>query len=668
MNGSPQRRRFLALLGAGATGLAGCSSITDTGTVNDGDTNGDGTDGEQSQSQPQDEPQPPQFDPEESQYVANGQLTVRPFVDVFGFRSVTQRNVNVIMTAMPDPLADYEINVHYTPLSTVDTEWKITPVRSTMYGGLTPEYDDNTNTWEVTGGRPTVTTIREAKQSGVRIGTITVPSGAAGIMASDVPNPYDDENIQIEFTDDGEIEFAPDESRRQFDMWVDGHIPEQGANYPEFIQDQIDATDGLQAQFGHNTGSWLSGTGPITPPFVKQIDFSLSDDQLSALGITRHRRVGFPEQEPFVLTFTVDDPNAAYNDPEQIVAQTPTAIPGTGDGVALYTPDVRIPDNSAETWLQKDWTRGITNGREWGRIGIDELYREVDYTDSPDVTSGKVSRLTNYGRYSPKMDRYSERMLESDTAQTRAPEQFLATQPYAYLDSPIQAAWTIEYDVAKSQIDRAQQAATAIKNSNPRPERYTELAADAQTYDTIQTIIEQLRTVCEDIGTETPTEEIRVVADFVAHLEHIALDSDPPGKLEGFGTPGPQHPIWTLYHQTGDCQDFTALANTILSSDAFGYSPSAGVADSLAFSRGGSSVSHLSTAVPMGELEIDDVQNNALIEFQTEGRVEIQEDLQYTYDGEKYAYVEMSMPFPIGTTYGRRTRTADPEPLETWDG
>lgn len=654
----------MSLLAAGGAGLAGCSSTEDDNNSTDGQ---DRTGGNDAQINPDDQNGTPQFPTEESRYVENGELNVRPFVEVFGFSAVTSRNANVIMTAMPNPVGDYQINVYYTPLSAVETEWKIKPVRSQIYGGLAPEYNESTNTWEINGGYPAVTTIREAKENGVQIGTINVPSGAAGLMAEDVPNPYEEEDINVEFNEDGEPEFSSAEAERQFEIWVQGHIPSLGQNYTDYVEAVLADSPGMQAQFGYNTGSWLAGTGPITPPFTKQIDFRLTDSQISELGLIRRRDRGFPEQEPFVLTFTVDDSNAVYNDPNEIIAQTPTAVPSPDDVTALYTPDVRIPENSTDTWLQKDWTRGITNGYEWGRIGVDELYQDFDYSDADDVTNVKVSRLTNYGRYSPKMQRYSERMLESETAQTRAPEQFLATQPYAYLDSPVQAAWTINYEVSADEIPEAQRRATEIKNSHGRADTYTELATEAQDYEVIQDVIQKLRRVCNDIGTETPTEEVRVVADFVSYLTHIALDEDPPeDALEGFGTSGPQHPIWTLYNQTGDCQDFTVLANTILSSDEFGYTPSAGVAESLAFSRSGSDVSHLSTAIPMSELEIDDVQEDALIEFQTKGRVEIQENIQYLYSGNKYAYLEMSAPFPIGTTYGRRTQTADPEAIETW--
>lgn len=656
---SGRRRQFLTLLAAGATGLAGCSSISGIDT-NSTDTTDNSTD----DKQPPQDGEVPRFTPERSQFVTDGQLNVRPFVEVFGFTSIRGQTTDLIMTAMPDPLGDYEITAYYTPLSTVDTEWNTNFVRSTLYGGITPEYNEETNTWDASGRAP-VTTIREAKSTGVEIGTITVPSAAAGIMAHDVPNPYNRDDINFEITDDDVIEFADDASERRFETWVDENIPAQGSRYTDFIGSVIDSEAGLRRLFGDNVGSWISGTGPITPPFVKEFEFSLSDDQLAELGITRYRDNGFPAQEPFVLTFTVDDPNAAHNDPEQIVTQTPTAIPGP-ERFRLYTPDVRVPDDSAETWLQKNWERHITRGDDWERTEADDIHREFDYEDTPEVTTAKVSRLTSYGRFSPKMERYSERLIESSTSQTRAPEQFLPIRPPAYLDSPIQAAWTIEYDVAKSQIGPAQQKASEVKSFESLSGQYIELANEAQTYETIQNIIQQLRAACDNIGTETPTEEVRVVADFVAHLEHIALDSNPPGKLDGFGTPGPQHPLWTLYHQTGDCQDFAVLANTILSSDAFGYSPRVAVADSLAFSRNGSTVTHVSSSVPMSDLEIDDVQDDALIEFETEGRVLIQEGLQYMYNGEKYAYVEMSAPFPIGTTYGRRTRTASPEPLETW--
>ena len=663
MTSHKTRRKFLALIGAGTAGLAGCSAIGD-----DNPTNGGNTTDNDNTSTPEGtgDTDIPQFSPDQSRYVEDGQLSVRPFVEVFGFRSITSNSVGVIMTAMPNPVADYEVNVHYTPLSAVETEWKINTVRNPIYGGITPEYNSETSNWESNGGG-TVTTIREAKENGVQIGTIEIPSESAGLIAEDVANPYKEEDINVEYNEDDEIEFVSSESRRRFETWVENRIPALGQSYTDYVQSVIDDTPPLRSQFQFNTGSWLSGTGPLVPPFTKEVEFSLTDDQISELGLTRHRDSGFPEQEPFVLTFTINDPNSQYNDPSKIVTQTPTAVPSPDESSSLYTPDVRVPENSTETWLQKNWTRGITNQDEWEEVGLDEYYQDVDYSDSEDVTDVKISRLTNYGRYSPKMERYSQRMLESSTAQTRAPEQFLATEPYAYLDSPIQSAWNISYEVDFDTIPEAQRRASQIKSSYGRSEKYEELASEAQNYDVIQNVIQQLRDVCDNIGTETPTEEVRVVADFVSNLTHIALDDDPPeGALEGFGTQGPQHPVWTLYNQTGDCQDFTVLANTILSSDEFGYNPSVAVADSLAFSRDGSPVTHVSTSLPMSDLEIDDVQDDALIEFITEGRVAIQEDVQYTYSGEKYAYVEMSAPFPIGTTYGRRTLTASPDPLETW--
>lgn len=660
MTNSSTRRKFLTLLGAGTAGLAGCST-SQNNPVNDTNTT-DTTDA------PPSEEDIPDHTPETSAYVENGQLTVRPFVDVFGFVGATGDTVDLLMTAMPNPVADYDINVHYTPLSAVDTEWRIKPVRTGLYSGVKPEYDEENNVWSVGDRVGAVTTIREAKENGVQIGTIEVPSESAGLMGAGVKDPYERDDIDAIYDDEeNTVTFASDESEERFWEWIENNIPALGYDYTDYVQRMIETDALLKSEFQYNTGSWFSGSEPITPPFMKKISFSLSDSQISDLGLTRHRDEGFPEQEPFVLTFTVDDPNAKYNDPDKIVTQTPTAVASPSDANSLYTPDVRIPDNSIETSLQKNWSKGITNGDEWKEVGLDEYYQDVDYSSDGSVTEAKASRLTNYGRYSPKMERYSQRLIDSPTPRTRAPEQFLATEPFAYLDSPIQSAWTISYQVESEDMLEAQQDAVRIKNANSRSDAYEKIAANAQGYDVIQDVIHQLRQVCDNIGTETPTEEVRVVADFVSNMTHIALNQNPPeGSLEGFGTPGQQHPVWTLYNQTGDCEDFTVLANTILSSDEFGYTPSVAVADSLSFSRSSSDISHLSTSIPMSELEIEDARDDAIMEFRTELGVYIQEDVQYSHNGEKYAYVEMSAPFPIGTTNGRRSRTANPEPLETW--
>lgn len=645
------------MLGVGAAGLAGCmSNSTESNETDTGENEAVNNEAEI-----------PDYTPENSRFVRDGELTVRPFVDVFGFEGMTDNTLEVIMTAMPNPTADYEINVYYTPLSKVDSQWEIQSVRSEIYGGLIPEYDSNSNEWETLGGNPTVIPVRDVQENGTQIGSITVPSETAGLIAHDVENPFKSGAVEAEF-EDGEITELSDEERKQLGIYLQRNVPSLGDRYTDFVQEVIDETPIFQTQFTEITGSWVAGTGAITPPFVKSFEYNITDEEIADLGLQRDRNKGFPEQEPFVLTFTVDDPNAANNDPEKVVSQTPTAIPDPDNPRTLYTPNVKVPMDNTDTWLQKDWTQGLIDGRNWEDVGLDELYQNIDHSNSDDTTSGRVSRITNFGRYSPKMEDFTQEIIESTAYSSGGTARFLASDLYAYLDSPLQAAWTVDYEIDENTVQKAQSEADRIKNNNTRDEIYEKLAVNASEYDAIQDVTAQLRDVCDQIGTETPTEEIRVVADFVSYLTHIALDEDPPeGSLYGMGTKGPQHPVWTLYHQTGDCQDFTILANTILSMDEFGYSPSAGVVHSLTFSREDADITHISTGVPVSELEIDDVREDALLQYEEEGRAEINGDVTFSHRGETYMYVEMSGAFPMGTSYGVSSQGGvDPDPVEEW--
>lgn len=679
MGDNVSKRTLLCGLGTSlAAGLAGCTVLTgsdsnsgdsDESDSTDIDNRANATGTTESSDSSGSDGDVDTVEPTDSRYVEDGELTVRPFVDVFGVVRMDDSTVDLLMTAMPNPLGDYEIGVYYTPLADIESEWVWQPVRTSFYGGGVPQFDSTDEQWVVTGGHHAVP-VRKVAEHGRQIGSITVPSAAAGLLSDDVTDPMATNEVDVTVEEFQQSQPGEPAYEEVID-YVTTQIPDLGDQYPTLVKQVVESEPSFSRQFGRTVGSWISGTGPSTPPFIRSVNVDVDVAKKASFETPnlgqRIDETRFPEQAPFVLTFGVDDPNAAYNDPAAVVTQTPQVLP-TARQENVVTPQVLPGEETSSTTLQRDWTHMLPYGRAergaWKRAYDDDVYQTVDYYDGDDRVLYRASRLTNYGRYSPKLEQLSQEILASDSPVTYSPAQLVPTQTPTYFDSPIQSAWSIEYTVTRAEMEKAQRTANEIKRTTD--EVYTELAIEARDHPVVQSIADDLRDVCDRLNTSHPTEEVTVLANFVQYITHIAVDNDPPegADVYGFGTRGPQHPLWTLYHATGDCQDFTVLMNALLRTEQFGYTPSAGWESDTGFSRRGSDIGHVSTTIPVTELGITDVMDDAHIEFAESGGVNIEDNKQYTYDGQKYAYVELSGPFPIGTAFGLYTESIDPSPIE----
>lgn len=166
------------------------------------------------------------------------------------------------------------------------------------------------------------------------------------------------------------------------------------------------------------------------------------------------------------------------------------------------------------------------------------------------------------------------------------------------------------------------------------------------------------------MGSDHPSEQVRVVADFVQYIGHL---SDGVTEFGQGGTlfTGTAHPVVTLHEGTGDCKDFTVLANAILQQDPFNMNPSAIVLpDIFEYVAEGSddrnSVGHVSTAIPISEMEFDEV-GPETVTSPVNGEYET-----VHINGEEYVYIETSGPFHIGYIHNQWARRTEPVAIEEY--
>jgi len=160
----------------------------------------------------------------------------------------------------------------------------------------------------------------------------------------------------------------------------------------------------------------------------------------------------------------------------------------------------------------------------------------------------------------------------------------------------------------------------------------------------VEDVAQKLGQVCQNINATHPSDQLRVVADFVQRFPYWekAGYNDPRAFI---GTKGPQHPVSTLFYRAGDCQDFSVLMNSILRQDPFNMDPSYGFIED--FGDFTEQVDgHMSSVVPAEDIGVSGYSDT----MRDSDRDDINEGLGYEKNGKQYLYVESVAPFIIGRT------------------
>ena len=650
-NENLDRRRFLASMGIGtATILAGCSDQLDdedeTSTEDDNQT--ENTEGEESETLEE----PEEYTPEDSDWVEDGELTVRPFVGVYdvytanGGVGVDDANMLIAMNMMPSPVEDYEIGVHYTPFSEVDTEWVYRPIKNEYVGGgHRIEYSHTAGEWQVdtSRSRPHIFE-RNVEEHGELVDTIEVPSASAGLVSEDVTDPifrsdpeYTWEEFQNASQGDPAFEWYYDEVAEQ--------MPDLGVDYHPVIQDYLNTDPAPWYRTG--IGTLVSDVSPHVPPYLVGIDADI------------------PAREPGVLTFSLRNVDKAPDvDSDEVLAQTPQFYRTAN---ALIGPN-RLEVESGDDVLSDEWeylrhTSAFDSEYDgfWAPEPIDYFHDERMYPNIETPVDGypangnwRINRNTNYSRFGTKLEELAE-MSQEKNALTGYDEETLLDVRYGDHNSRIQNLWNVTYNVDEQKMAEGQEIAARF-DADGNPEPYEQLAQhpSVQNNDTIHNVAEQIHQACMSAGAEHPADQIRFVADFVNYFPYFDSVSEVDDSDYNYedpsvfmGTFGAQHPLWTLYHRTGDCQDFAVLINAILRQPQFDFDPTYAFTRDHGFTLEDVDVGHVASAIPLDEIGVEDFEEEALRFVDTE-ETGIPDGLTFEKEGREYAYLESVGSFPMG--------------------
>lgn len=538
--------------------------------------------------------------PEDSRFVESGEMKVPPSVEIHNIYDIDEDTVSLEMHAMPNPVDDYVLNLHYVPASEVESEWTVEPQ---VEGDISPEYSEEDEKWVSNSGRNILQRNYKEFLSN-EISSITVPAEASGVVAENV-----------ERTEDGDL------------VGVKG------------VGDKYTYTSVSSPYDELPVGAQYEDTG-FDMPYVT--DFSLESD--------------IPENEPFVLLVTVEGFVGNYED-GTVIANTPQIVK-VGD--EFVYPEYE----SGTSEITQEWD---SDPETLNRVNDDVVLDE----NNGDKTI-RSCRSSHYGIYS---DKYTSLGQEFDT---RQPEiELMSRQARHYMDGPVQNLWSIEYDITESEYQEAQQHANMLRDQNNDPLRAMVNDDSVIHHRVIQDVAGQLKEVCENVGADHPTEQLRVVADFVQYINY-GVDVIPANVISGGvelfrHTDVYQHPVQTLYDNVGDCIDKTALTNVILKTDYFDFNPEIALFENITFFTNNpeEAQGHVSTAIPMEELEIEDVEDYNGLDYDPDSfpnypADEMPGDSQFVpatmeHNGSEYLYVETSTMGPIGTVIGGTHTVSDYE-------
>jgi hypothetical protein len=354
-----------------------------------------------------------------------------------------------------------------------------------------------------------------------------------------------------------------------------------------------------------------------------------------------------PQGIPTLLEFEVDNPPEMY---ETFVFSITfydddTTSSRGGEVIANSEPVIRVAEDEY-IYAVRDYNDGGYPSWEDTMMGHDNRNYSVGYVyrNASESTDDGVkfmnTRLSNYGLFNDRFRDFNPDGSSNIEVKSRygGPE---------FLDTPIQYPWSITYEITHK--ERIEVAKVASQNRAETGEGTVKAFIDEpeiMNHDVIQDVASQLGDVCEMMNTESPTEELRVVSDFVQYLAHD-WDGREFGEPIPLGTPGTSHPVVTLAREQGDCKDFTVLANSILQQEPFNMDPSAFVIEGIdvyVADSGRQTVGHISTAIPVSDLDGREFANKLSETDRPLGS----EPVMSMIDGEPHVYAEMSGPWHMG--------------------
>ena len=564
--------------------------------------------------------------PEENPLVENGVMTYTPLIHAPLVMEVNPDQASVEMRIMPNPVDDYELEVYYTPVDEHGDGWD---KRGYGYNRFI-SYDEEEDRFAAI--REDAFPQYRVNSHGEKITSKTIPSKAAGTSSGKVSLPehseiYEKLDQYGSYATIFKIPNRPNTNPLIGDLKEEMDLPAIGDWYREKEFDHGDAI-----------GSYLLGPNNayrITAneyPYIVDFDFDFD----------------IPKYEPFVLTFGINDPNSEVS--RDRVLATTVQIMRVGEEKFVF------PDTSGsglyepQNWESRDQVDRNYN-KSTVEIDGDDLYNTKIKEETDDERTWKITRSTNLGRYSEKLDPSSDYHVFDN-----------ATLPYGteyphYMDSSYQNLWSVEYTVSQSQIDELDESVGVGKDDI----RSWTHNSQVQNHPVIQDVAKQLKEIADRIDATDTVEQVRLVADFVQYFTH-RLEGTGVGysnKLpEGYNVVDNTNPLATLYECEGDCVSFTILANTILRTDYFNVEPDvAHIEETNVFTASSrTEVGHVSMGIPYDQMKIhsaDDTEYHYIGSREAEAHdIENMTYSQADYVGEEGGtlYVELSDPSHLGAT------------------
>lgn len=353
-----------------------------------------------------------------------------------------------------------------------------------------------------------------------------------------------------------------------------------------------------------------------------------------------------PLFEPVIYTFVWEGPNLESPLSGEVVTRTPQIL-RVNDNQFYY------PEWHANQPLEIPWWRDRGFEDTWGHQDNEGNGPYITEVTNGNTWTGQIARVSNYGRFSEKYHEIAsdgtDKGLHLDVSQDMA-----SSVGPTYLDGAIQNPWGIEYEIDQETVDEA--TAIAERNSN---DYYSQELMNYITEDRIinhsvvQDIAAELGNVCERINATRPTEQLRVVSDFVQYIDY-SFDPQPPFSRA-------KHPVELLTDPIGDCVDFTVLAYALLQQEPFDFTTSVGVFEDVSWYEDYENVQidHTSIGVSMDDLEITDLVDDQVIDSLPDWT----QKCWFEDEGEMYMYIEMSSPDMLGLITDDDDYEVPPTPL-----
>lgn len=354
-----------------------------------------------------------------------------------------------------------------------------------------------------------------------------------------------------------------------------------------------------------------------------------------------------PMYEPFVFTFTWSGGDVRSGREGEVITSSQQVV-RTDDGWVYprHTDDGNIPTSP-------NWNGSGIHNDVWEGYDAEDVYlNKFEAVD--DTTAANIVRLSHYGRWSEKPSELASEGNRKDDSRdysTTGAGEFIGTTSPDYFNAPLNNLWSVDYEITEGQVEEAKSVAASQK-----PQTGNELAdvyeminsPEVVNHEIVQEIAQKIGDVCEGRDATAPTEQLRVVADFVQYLDYAYFENftnSPTGNYSS--ARGTAHPVETLERGFGDCKDYTVLMNALIQQEPFNFNPRAGVFNDIDVFSADDIDGHVSTGVPLEELEIEGIVDDDI--FQSSPRNF--NECQFTYDGKPYMYIETSIPNPMGYIY-----------------